>query len=117
MNLIPEWVWMFLVTVVVLGLVKYAWFGQNKRIQVLESCKLELNKKGGPLTLLGHQEICSRFEKERNAEMTEAMKNFEKWLGLRLDGMQRDIQNLSASVEDKIENKILKELQKLNRSS
>lgn len=117
MNLIPEWAWMFLVTVVILGLVKYAWFGQNKRIQSLEECKFKLNKGGGALTVLGHQRMCDQFARERDAEMTEVMKNFEKWLGLKLDSMQKDIKNLSASMEDKIENKVLRELQKLNRSS
>lgn len=118
MNLftIPTWVWMFLITVIIAGLVKYAWFGQDRRIQNLEDCKLELNKKGGPLTVLGHQEICYKFTKEKDREMTESMQNLKEWLGLRLDGMQKDIKNLSENMEDKVENKILKELQKLNRS-
>lgn len=118
MNLlaIPTWVWMFLITIVITGLVKYAWVGQNKRIQDLETCKSELNKRGGPLTLLGHQEICGRFAKERDEEMTESMNNLREWLGLKLDSVQKDIKNLSDSMEDKVDNKILRELQKLNRS-
>jgi histidinol dehydrogenase len=108
---------MFLITTVIVGLVRYAWFGQDKRIRDLETCKLELNKKGGPLSLLGHQEICGNVAREGDEEMTEVMKNFEKWLGLRLDSMQKDIQNLSERIEDRVENRILKELQKLNRSA
>ena len=117
MSIIPEWVWMVLVTVVIIGLVKYAWLGQSKRIQDLEEYRLECNKWGGPLTVLSHQKMCDRFTKERDEEMTEAVSNLKEWLGLRLDGMQKDIKNLSDSVEDKIENKVLRELRKLNGSS
>ncbi|MBE3137643.1 MAG: hypothetical protein IMZ43_09690 [Thermoplasmata archaeon] len=114
---IPGWIWIFLVTVVVAGLVRYAWFGQDKRIQALEDCKLDLNKKGGPLTFFGHQEMCGRFAKERDEEMTESVSNLKEWLGWGLDGMQKDIKNLSENVEDKIENKVLRELRKLNGSN
>ena len=121
---LPEWLWVIIITVVVIGLVKYAWHAQGARIKKIEDILDGLNQEGGILTHGKHSAICKSAIEEREKDMEQSVKQMKEWLGLKLDlidakilGIRTEVNAAVKSIDDKIEGKIYKELKKLNGST
>lgn len=93
------WIIRFAIATIVVGLVKVIWFGQDTRIKKIEDQEEKEMDKGGVLTKNEHDVVCSK-----------AMTSFKDWLTVKFEVVNQKFETM----DTKIENEVLKELQKLN---
>mgnify|MGYP001563403949 CR=1 FL=1 len=86
------WIIRFAIATIIVGLIKIIWFGQDARIKKIEDRSDKEMDEGGTLTHENHDIICNK-----------AMTSLKDWLEVKFE-----------LLDTKIENEVLKELQKLN---
>ncbi len=99
MSPMETWILRFVIATIAVGLIKVIWFGQDARIKKLEDRKEKEMDKGGVLTHGDHDVICSK-----------AMTALKDWLTVKFEVVNEKFETM----DTKIENEVLKELQKLN---
>lgn len=100
MSPMEMWIIRLVIGTIAIGLIKIIWFGQDSRIKKIEDQKEKEMDEGGTLTHDEHDVICSK-----------AMTALKDWLAVKFEVVHEQFE----TIDTKIENEVLRELQKLNR--
>jgi len=90
---VPEWLWIIIVGVVILGLLGFIATDILKRIRSLFTWKAGLDKRGGAMTYNEHRKFCSDITQSFGQEvkvqigefkqtMVDQFADFKKWMNL-----------------------------------
>ena len=94
---IPEWIWVILVGGIIVGLIKALWGGRNQ----------------GFLSAEAHGNLCAKNREEICMDIDRMAESFGKSLDAQSENIKLLINTKFDNLDDKIENKIFKELRLL----
>jgi hypothetical protein len=114
--MIPEWIWILAVGGIIVGLIKTLWSQRNKGYIKAEEHR-KLSEEQGFLTAEKHVELCGRMRGEVSMDIDKIIKSFESALNLHSSSIQLLLNAKFESLDDKIENKVLKGLRLLGNGN
>jgi len=116
--ILPEWLWVVIVSGVLMGLVKLVWSLRSKytdsRFKSLEDWRNDLIKSGGALSRDLHNIFCKEVTDQMKVDMSDLGRDLKENLKQSFEIHKAWVETKFEGMDDKIENKILKELRKLN---
>jgi len=120
-TVLPEWLWIIIVGAVVIGLIRYVWYLKDRqadeRFKSLEGWKEGTIKEGGVLTKQCHEGLCEEVTDKMKVDLTVFGKDMKESITQGFAAHKQWVEVKFENIDDKIENKILKELQKINGNS